>query len=334
MSTRYIWEKYTFTWGLGEYQDVYTAPWNYFSSYPDPTSGYTISENGKYHISSGSGGSLTMSILTGQNTPASNWYAKYLVGGTGDYLAEQLVSGTFWCRAGSTYVSQGSGSGDVVNGNPNETVSSISGNPFARTRFRLYGPPVSKRGSSIGHVTSANTNQYPSNGASGGYYYTKNFTDNPDPQSITTTIQKGEPGQSIRLTIPINSNVFANYYNKPEVIYTIKRKIDNGNWQIIGTTPVKVVSSKFVDPFFDTTIPENASTVQYAVSASDGAGWQTTSDVVGSVITIESFRGYFYDASGVARKVDKGYFYDTSGVARKIEKGYYFDSSGIARRIG
>lgn len=41
--------------------------------------------------------------------------------------------------------------------------------------------------------------------------------------------------------------------------------------------------------------------------------------------------GYFYDASGVARKLKKGYWYDSTGVARKIKKGYRFDASGVAR---
>ena len=105
MGNRYVWGKYNFEWSLGPYTDVYTAAWDKFSSYPDPSSSYIITEIGKYQLGSGAGGSITMSILTGKDTPAYNWYSKYLVGGSGNYLAERLTDGTFWCRAGSSYIS-------------------------------------------------------------------------------------------------------------------------------------------------------------------------------------------------------------------------------------
>ena len=127
MGNRYVWSRYDFEWALGQYTDVYTASWDKFSSYPDPSGSYKITSTGKYQLGSGAGGSLTMSILTGKNTPASNWYLKYLIGGSGDYLAERLTDGAFWCRAGSSYIAQGSTSGDVVNGDPGETVTIGSG---------------------------------------------------------------------------------------------------------------------------------------------------------------------------------------------------------------
>ena len=42
---------------------------------------------------------------------------------------------------------------------------------------------------------------------------------------------------------------------------------------------------------------------------------------------------YFYDATGVRRKVKTPYFYDTGGIRRKVKSGFFYDASGTRRQF-
>ncbi len=273
MGNRYVWSRYDFEWALGQYTDVYTASWDKFSSYPDPSGSYKITSTGKYQLGSGAGGSLTMSILTGKNTPASNWYLKYLIGGSGDYLAERLTDGAFWCRAGSSYIAQGSTSGDVVNGDPGETVTIGSG-AYARAKFRLYGPPQASRGAFIDYVSSAVISTYPDNNASGDYYYFRGVGDNPDPTAISYPASGIKAGSAITVSITKSSNINSKY---PAVQYVYQYKRNSGSWTAFETTTA--ASATY-------TVPSGTTSVQFRVYAKDDAGFTSSDYVTGASLTV------------------------------------------------
>ena len=270
MGNRYVWGKYNFEWSLGPYTDVYTAAWDKFSSYPDPSSSYIITEIGKYQLGSGAGGSITMSILTGKDTPAYNWYSKYLVGGSGNYLAERLTDGTFWCRAGSSYISQGSTSGDVVNGNPNDTV----GTSYARAKFRLYGPAQASYTTKVGDVTSANPSAYPENDASGDFYYLKAAGDSPDPTAISYPTSGIKSGDTITISITKSGSISSRY---PTVQYVYQYKRNGGSWTTLTTTTAESTTY---------TVPSGTSSIQFRVYAKDEAGFTSTDYVTGENLTV------------------------------------------------
>jgi len=267
-----VWGKYNYKWVLGFYSDVYTASWDKFSQYPASAIGFNITSNGLYDPVS-NGGTAYMSVLTGKDTPEWNWYSKYLVSGSGKYIAEQLTSGTFWCRAGSSYIAQGSASGDVVNPDPNDPSSTS----YYRAKFRLYGPAVASPTTKIGNASASSSSHYPSDGLSDDYYYLYRGSDNIDPTAISYPTTGLTPGQSITVTVTPRSNTYGG-----TISYLYQYSTNGGStWTNSGAATTS--TSKSI------TIPSNAAQFMARIRAQDDMGFTSTTYVTGDNITFPKY---------------------------------------------
>ena len=123
-----------------------------------------------------------------------------------------------------------------------------------------------------GYVSSANSAQYPSDGASGNVWYTKQGSDNIDPSacSIPSTIMGGT---AINITVtPGSGKIY-----EGTVQYEYQVKLGTGNWTTIATTSATSYSY---------TVPYGTTTMQARVRAKDNIGFTSADYFTSSSVTV------------------------------------------------
>ena len=129
-------------------------------------------------------------------------------------------------------------------------------------------------GSLIGYATSTSSSTYPSNAASGSYWYTYRGSDNIDPSAVSYSNTNPESGTSITISVS------KRYGSIGGSIYYQYQYSTNG-----GSTWTTITSST-TSTSRSVTIPKGSKQFMARVRASDGYGYTSTTYVSGANLTV------------------------------------------------
>lgn len=123
-----------------------------------------------------------------------------------------------------------------------------------------------------GYASSANSGQYPADGASGNSWYTKQGSDNIDASavSIPSTIMGGT-----QITITVTPGTGKVYAGTVSYIYQVK--LGSGSWQTIATTTATTRTY---------TVPYGTESIQVRVQAKDDIGFTSSDYATSSAVTV------------------------------------------------
>lgn len=258
MSTRYVWGKYSvnYLWKEKTTENIreFLFEGAVFISYS-----YELDEaKGLYKLT----GNITTISDTGGGGPG-----KYAISATSPDSAKSSrilyegvgVSGSKW-----KVENYSSGGRYPVHFGPS------TGMNGKMTKHELVSTP--QKGTLQGYVSSANSGQYPSDGASGNSWYTKQGQDNIDAASVSipSTIMGGT-----QITITVTPGTGKVYAGTVSYIYQVK--LGSGSWTTIATTTATTRTY---------TVPYGTESIQVRVQAKDDIGFTSSDYATSSAVTV------------------------------------------------
>lgn len=128
---------------------------------------------------------------------------------------------------------------------------------------------IIKGSTSYGNISSASSGAYPSNGASGNYWYVLQGNDCIDPSAVTYDESTLVAGQTVTVTIsPSTSNTYGG-----TITYQVEVNVDETGWEVVTQTTSTSVNLD---------IPADAVSWRVRVLASDDMGFTSTDYVYGN----------------------------------------------------
>lgn len=144
------------------------------------------------------------------------------------------------------------------------------------------------KGTFLGNKSGATNNLYPTNGASGGYWYVYSGSDSIDPVSISTPVNKWlYIGQ--QLTIIASPSTSIKYGGT--ISYQYQVQLNGGSWTNIG--------SKTTATSINYNIPEGTTSIRFQVLASDNMGFTSTTWVQSPTYQVSKY------VPGIAQKLHR-----------------------------
>ena len=294
MANRYVWKRYSVNataeqtinmpngW-YGPYAFEIISPdfasWSYYSGfyslnttvYANVGNGYSLN-NGKFSIKNPTAVTMTKgnysyrfyteysnsgSIYVGfSSSSTSNSYDKiYYVTATGsqDYTQTRF---DLECSGGSSVI----GISTEVGGNSS----------FSSASAKRY---TAGQGSLIGTVSNSSSSAYPTNGASGSYWYVYQGSDVIDASAVSYSTQTPMGGKSITINVTPRSNTYGG-----TIQYTYQVRLSGGSWTTIATKTT-ATSQQY-------TIPAGTTSFAARVVANDTWGFSSSTYTTGSTITV------------------------------------------------
>lgn len=239
MSFRYVWNKYNRDKSYSKKKSSGGSIGTNTPVYAGSSYSFS-SSNGKFSLS---GGHIVNGLDAGPY---------FIVGGTS--------GSTMYYNAGSGYVyATGDGTGNKY--------WDTWTDPYTFTARTNYS-----RGSLIGPISAAKSNQYPSNNYSGSYWYVYQGSDTIDPTAVT--IPESIRGDS-DITIEVSPSKEKKFGGT--VSYTYQYKFDGGEWVALGT------SSNLTQILH---IPYGTQHVTARVQAKDNLGFTSDTWIESSIVAV------------------------------------------------
>lgn len=140
---------------------------------------------------------------------------------------------------------------------------------YKKTSSLIY----SKGSTSYGNISSASSGAYPSNGASGNYWYVLQGNDCIDPSAVSYSTPAPKGGEMIDVTVTPGTNTYGG-----TVSYKYEYSLDGSTWTVAnsGTTGTTV----------SILIPAGSTQFQARVTASDDMGFTSPDAIAGTALTV------------------------------------------------
>lgn len=129
------------------------------------------------------------------------------------------------------------------------------------------------KGTSYTNVSNSSSSAYPTDGASGSYWYTYQGSDSIDATAVGYSTQTPMGGQSITINVTPRANTYGG-----TIQYTYQVQLSGGSWTTIATKTT-ATSQQY-------TIPAGTTSFAARVVANDTWGFSSSSYTTGSTITV------------------------------------------------
>lgn len=306
MANRYVWSRYntetnygdTFDWGLygANYVDIIEPSdifWSFVNMgggsyklngtiYFRVGTGYSVS-NGKFTVANSSVYTVTSGTWTDMTTRGIQFY------NTGDSNPLKVYVGISSSSSTTSYdylyrfnvtsynnvnIRLSIGVNPHIGASADCFVVSTSagGGQQYQSGSEAYSLYIGQ-GSLVGTVSNSSSSAYPTNGASGSYWYVYQGSDVIDASAVSYSTQTPQGGKSITINVTPRSNTYGG-----TIQYTYQVQLSGGTWTTIATKTT-ATSQQY-------TIPAGTTSFAARVVANDTWGFSSSTYTTGSTLTV------------------------------------------------